>query len=162
MKTILSTYAYHPSDEQKPDLKVATDIIAKYEVAPVPHTRAIDPRLEWDIKQNGILVPLKIYTNGVIATLGDGNHRIRIAKKLGIKKVPVIFIPDNFRRLHTLTSGSPLLHPILAAWVKDHLWAHEGHEVTRNFIGGGMRGGIAANRFMRCNCSCGATWKEEG
>ena len=162
MRTIQSTFAYHPCDEEKPDLKVATDIIAKYEVSPVPHSQLINPKLEWDIKQNGILMPLKLYTNGIQATLGDGNHRIRIAKKLGIKKVPIIFIPDNFKRLSTSISGHPSLHPVLKAWVDKNLWVHAEHEVIRKFIGGGMRGGVEPNKFVRCHCSCGSTWKEEG
>src|ERR1700739_1086609 len=129
MRVIQSTFAYHPSNEEKPDLKVATEVIAKYEVAPVPHSQLINPKLEWDIKQNGILMPLKIFTNGVQGTLGDGNHRIRIAKKLGTKKGPIIFIPANFKRLSTSVSGHPSLHPVLMAWVEENLWAHTDHEV---------------------------------
>lgn len=159
MRTITSTYAYHPGDD-KADLKVATDIIAKYEVAPIPHARAIDAQLEWDISQNGIVSPLKLYTNGAVATLGDGNHRIRIAQKQKIKKVPVQFIPDNFRRLQTSISGHPALDPSLTEWVRENLWLHESHVITRWFIGGGV-GSIAPSKFMRCHCSCGATWKEE-
>jgi hypothetical protein len=162
MRTITATYAYHPSSDFKADLKVDTDIISKYEVGPLPHSRAIDPNLEQDIKINGIKRPLKIYTNGLVATLGDGNQRIRIARKLGIKKVPVQIVPDNFRRSATRSlGGHPRLAPVLVEWVEKNLWAHEEHRVTRHVIGGGVGGSIKANRFARCKCSCGAYWKEE-
>ena len=134
MRTITSTYAYYPANSKK-DLMVDTDIIAKYEVNPARHPLPIDANLEWDIKQHGIKIPLQIYTNGSVGTLGDGNHRLRIARKLGIKKVPVQFIPD--------------------------LWAHESHAVTRHIIGGNSMSSVKANRWIKCECSCGARWKEE-
>lgn len=160
MKKIVSTYAYHPGDEQKPDIKVATSVIARYQIAPPAHIRGVDQGLLQDISANGIQSPVKLYTNGLQAILADGNHRLRIAQKLGIKKIPVKIIPDNFRRMRH-NFGYPSLDPVFADWCKDNLWAHEGHEITRHFIGGGQSGGITGNRFYKCKCACGAYWKEE-
>lgn len=161
MKKIVSTYAYHPSDENKPDLKVATNIISRYTIAPPAHVKSVDPGLLEDIKANGIVQPVKLYTNGLQAILVDGNHRIRIAQQLGIKRIPVKIIPDNFRRMRH-NFGYPALDPTFAEWVTNNLWAHESHAVTRHHIGGGNSGGIKGNRFFKCQCSCGASWKEEG
>jgi len=162
VRVIQGTYAYHPANN-KCDLKVDVNIVAKYAVEPSPRTIPIDPELEWDIKKNGIMFPLKIYTNGLMGTIGDGNQRLRIAKKLGIKKVPVQFIPDNFRRLATrAVSGHPALDPVLSEWVERNLWAHENHEVSRHVIGGGnSASSIRPNKYVKCVCSCKAEWKEE-
>jgi hypothetical protein len=157
---IASTYAYHPSDENKPDIKVATTILARYQIAPPAHARHIDPGLLEDVSVNGIVTPVKLYTNGLQAILVDGNHRVRVAQKLGLRKIPVKIIPDNFRRMRH-NFGYPALDPVFADWCRDNLWAHENHEITRHFIGGGQSGGIPGNRFNKCVCSCGARWKEE-
>lgn len=160
MKQITSTYAYHPSDENKADIKVATNILSRYTIAPPAHAQSIDPALLDDISNNGIIRPVKLYTNGLQAILVDGNHRVRVAQKLGLKKIPVKIIPDNFRRMrHNM--GYPALDPVFSDWCSTNLWAHEKHVITRHFIGGGMSGGIKGNRFYKCACDCGATWKEE-
>lgn len=162
MRVIQGTYAYYPASN-KFDLKVDVSVMEKYAVEPAPRTLAIDPILEQDIQQNGIKFPLKVYTNGIMGTIGDGNQRLRIAKKLGIKKVPVQLIPDNFRRLATRNvSGHTALDPVLSEWVEKNLWAHENHEVSRHVIGGGNSGSaIRPNKYVKCVCSCKATWKEE-
>jgi hypothetical protein len=156
---ISATYAYHPADET-PDLYVLTEVLKRYHVAHIAHRPAIDPPLEWDIKQRGVLKPLRLYTNGTFGILGDGNHRLRIALKLGIDKLPVQILPDNFKRMAS-QKGYPMLEPVVEAWVKENLWSHSDHTVTRHIIGGESSGGIKASKFIKCVCSCDATWKEE-
>lgn len=47
-----------------------------------------------DIKQNGIKLPVQVmlYQYEGRAKLGEGNHRLAIAKELGIKKIPTVFV----------------------------------------------------------------------
>lgn len=63
--------------------------------------------LKADIKRNGIKEPLIIryYKGDNTAFLTEGNHRLRIAKELGIKKVPVRVIRVN---LNGKSSGKPV------------------------------------------------------
>lgn len=157
MRTIKTTYAYHPGD-RKADLKLPTEVVAKYRSVPDPRAR-LDPGLEADIEANGVLEPLTIKTNGQLAVLVDGHSRVRAAQRLGIKKLPVQVLPDNFRRMRH-NGGFPPLDSALASWVESNLWAHEGHDVVRHVIGGGP-GSIKANKYAKCVCSCGAHWKEE-
>lgn len=42
-----------------------------------------------DIKENGIKIPIKLLIDSGKALLIEGNHRLCIAKKLGMKTVPV-------------------------------------------------------------------------
>lgn len=156
MRTIKTTYAYHPAND-KADLKLATDVVARYAAMPTPN-RA-NPTVEADIAANGVLSPLLIRTNGTQGLLVDGHGRVAIAQKLGIKKLPVQVVPDNFRRTRH-HGGFPSLDQVIADWVTDNLWAHEGHEVVRHLVGGGP-GSIKANKYAKCTCSCGAHWKEE-
>lgn len=158
MRTISTTYAYHPATE-KADLKLGTEAVARYVAMPDQPNRRIDPATEADIVANGILSPLLIKTNGAMGVLVDGHGRIAIARKLGIKKLPVQIVPDNFRRMRH-HGGYPPLDQALADWVSGNLWSHEGHVVVRHIVGGGP-GSVKANKYAKCECSCGAYWKEE-
>lgn len=158
MRTIITTYAYHPASE-KADLKLTTEAVARYVAMPEQPTRRIDPAVEADIVANGVQSPLLLKTNGAMGLLVDGHGRIAIARKLGIKKLPVQVVPDNFRRMRH-HGGFPSLDQVTADWVRDNLWAHAGHEVVRHVVGGGP-GSVKANKFAKCTCSCGAHWKEE-
>ncbi len=153
-------FAYHPADDM-PDLVLPTELVKKYQSAEIAHRPFIDPSLEWDISTNGVLHPLKLYTNGQFALIGDGNHRVRIALKLGIEELPVQIIPDNFRRMRSRV-GFPLLEAEAKTWVDKNLWPHTEHDVTKHAIGGGSGAGILANAFVKCVCDCGSYWKSEG
>lgn len=158
MRKINTTYAYHPASD-KADLKLATEAVARYIAMPEQRNRRVNPTVEADIAANGVLTPLLIKTNGTLGVLVDGHGRIAIARRLGIKKLPIQVIPDNFRRLR-LQGGYSALDTALADWVGSNLWSHEGHEVVRHIVGGGP-GSITANKYAKCECSCGAYWKEE-
>ncbi len=58
-------------------------------------------RLTADIRREGIKVPLTLGYNDHFATL-DGNHRIAVALRLGLPKVPVTLsvLPDEPRPGH--------------------------------------------------------------
>jgi hypothetical protein len=96
-----------------------------------------------------------IYTDGIFAKLGDGHHRLKIASEHGIATIPVQVIPDSMRR----ATQRVVLEPELEAWVIDNLWIHETHDVVRRIIGS-RQGGVLSNAYSRCDCSCGANWKE--
>jgi hypothetical protein len=120
-----------------------------------------DRRLEADIEVNGILHPLTIYTDGAHGILADGYQRLSLAEKLGIKSLPVQIHPNNFRRMRT-EAGFPPLEAKVKAWCEKHLLKHANHEITRHLVGSDGSAGIPANKWVKCECSCGAYWKEEG
>lgn len=158
-RTITTTYAYYPATDE-PDLVLPTDVVKRYHVTEMAHRLSIDPSLEWDIKQNGVLHPLKLYTNGANAVLGDGNHRVRIAVKLGIEELPLQILPDSLRRMSS-QQGYPPLDEQIKEWAEDNLWLHGDHDIVRHIIGGKSAGGINPHLFKRCVCSCGARWRED-
>ena len=158
MRKISTTYAYYPADD-KADLKMSTEAVARYVAIPDQPNRPIDPAVEADVAARGVLSPLLLKTNGALAVLADGHGRVAIARKLGIKKLPVQVVPDNFRRMRHNGGYAPL-DPALAEWVGANLWSHEGHDVVRHVVGGGP-GSIKSNKYAKCRCSCGAHWKEE-
>jgi hypothetical protein len=157
-RQITETYAYHPADDTSPDLYLPTEVVARYDVSPTRH-RPHYFDLERDITDNGILKPVRIYTNGVMGILGDGTQRVRIAQRVGIESIPIQVLPDHLRRMLT-QRGAAQLDPDLAIWVEANLWQHAEHEVSRKVVGGGPSMGVTPNRYIRCTCSCNATWKE--
>lgn len=157
-RTITETYAYHPADDITPDLYLPTEVVARYDVNPTAHGPHYF-NLEQDIAANGIQKPVRIYTNGIMGILGDGTQRVRMAQKLGIESIPVQVLPDHLRRMLT-QRGSAQVDPDLAIWIDAHLWQHADHDVSRKVVGGGPSMGVTPNKYIRCTCSCGASWKE--
>jgi hypothetical protein len=159
-RRITATYAYHPA-EMKADLTIPTDAVAHYAThRPGPLRGDFQP-LEFSIRNDGVRQPLRIATDGVWGVLTDGHHRLRIARQLGVKKLPVQVVPDNMRRM-SYKYGRAALEPFLAEWIPEHLWVHTTHEVIRRRVGSpSPAGGIVSSTYLRCDCSCGANWKEE-
>ena len=157
-RQITETYAYHPADDSTPDLYLATDVVARYDVLPA-RWLGDTSALEFSISSEGIQKPVRIYTNGIMGILGDGVKRLRIARKQGIESIPVQVLPDHMRRMIS-ERGAAQVDPDLAIWVDAHLWQHADHDVSRKVVGGGPSMGVAPNRYVRCVCSCGARWKE--
>jgi len=58
------------------------------------------------IRAGGIQVPLRLQFNSAFGFL-DGNHRVAVAVRLGLRDLPVelIEVPPNYRRDH----GQPML-----------------------------------------------------
>ena len=46
-------------------------------------------KLTTDIKENGIKIPIKLHIDGGKGLIVEGNHRLCIAIKLGLKTIPV-------------------------------------------------------------------------
>lgn len=157
-RIITVTYAYHPADNT-PDLELPTDVLLRYYPAQIDHRLHTVPALELDIKENGIVKPLQLRTNGVLGLMTDGHQRLQIAVKLGIKKLPIQILPDSLRRVQS-RGGYPPLSGELLEWVKQNLWVHEGHVVSRHYVGTDSGAGIPGNRYAKCECSCKAYWKE--
>lgn len=65
-----------------------------------------------DIKKNGIKLPVQVmlYQHEGRAKLGEGNHRLAIAKELGIKKIPTVFVfwKGTKPKEEEIEDGSPL------------------------------------------------------
>ena len=159
-RRITATYAYHPG-EVVADLTVPTDVVAHYATHRPGPLRGNFQALEFSITNDGIQVPLRIATDGVWGVLIDGHHRLRIAQQSGVKKLPIQVVPDNMRRM-SYKYGRAALEAHLTEWVPEHLWAHDTHEVTRRIVGNrSSAGGIPASMYVRCDCCCGANWKEE-
>lgn len=159
-RRITATYAYHPADIVA-DLTLPIDAVAHYATHRPGPLRGNFAPLEFSIRNDGVQQPLRIATDGVWAVLIDGHHRLRIAQELGVKKLPVQVVPDNMRRM-SYKYGRAALEPILAEWIPENLWAHTTHEVIRRIVGSrSAAGGIPASTYLRCDCSCGANWKEE-
>lgn len=154
-RRITTTYAYHPANDEA-DLELPTSVVSYYQVSPgMIARRPIAATLQSSIKESGVLSPVKIYTDGVFAKLGDGHHRLKIASSQGVPTMPVQVIPDSMRRAPNRVA----LEPELAAWIAGNLWIHETHEVSRRLVGQ-RKTGLMGNAFTACTCSCGATWKE--
>jgi hypothetical protein len=154
-RRITTTYAYHPASDE-PDLELPTSVVGYYLVSPgMVGRRPIAAALQSSISAQGVLSPVKIYTDGVFAKLGDGHHRLKIASSQGIPTMPVQVIPDAMKR----SLNRVALEPELAAWIEGNLWIHETHEVSRRLVGQ-RKTGLMGNAYTMCECSCGAQWKE--
>jgi hypothetical protein len=154
-RQITVTYAYHPAG-LTPDLELPTAVVARYQVTPsLVMRKPVSPTLSNSVTTSGFLTPVRIYTDGVFGVLGDGHHRLKIATIQGIPTMPVQVIPDILRRAQHRIA----LEPELANWVEGNLWIHETHQVTRRGVGQ-RKPGHFGNAYTRCDCSCGANWKE--
>jgi hypothetical protein len=78
------------------------------------YTRPVNPELLAAIKKDGIQSPIDItLAKKGKSYVGEGNHRLAVARELGIKKVPVLFSfyqegkPDNFTPKKTRAEESP-------------------------------------------------------
>ena len=87
-----------------------TDLVVRYRAVDREHIPAPDyvvdtPRhldaLTESVRDHGIQVPLRLQFNRSFGFL-DGNHRIAVALRLGLREVPVelIEVPPDYRRDH--------------------------------------------------------------
>lgn len=160
-RRITKVYGYHPASELTPDLTVATKDLARYMGLITERRNRADAVLLRDIKANGIKFPVTLRTNGQQGLITDGNHRIRIAQELGIEQMAVQVWPDSLRRIHS-RAGYPMLSGEIKDWVRAHLYDHDEHDITRTQHSGGPgAGGIAPHGYLKCECDCGARWKED-
>jgi len=160
-RKITKVYGYHPRSELVEDLVVPTEVLARYQSMPVERRSRHDPILQRDIVANGIKFPITLRTNGLQGLITDGNHRVQIAQRLGITELPVQVWPDSLKRIHS-AAGYPMINGVIRDWVSAHLFAHDEHDIIRTGHSGGPgSGGIPPHGYIKCECSCGARWKED-
>lgn len=109
---------------QRAAVELPTDLVARYRAvdrevvgSALVDTPAHLDRLTSDIGQRGIFVPLDLRFNHVFATL-DGNHRIAVALRLGLKHVPVALhrLPEHPRPGHAKLMADADHRVLIAAW----------------------------------------------
>lgn len=160
-RMITKVYGYHPASETIPDLMVPTEVLTRYQSMPTERRSRADPILRRDIMANGIKFPITLRTNGLQGLITDGNHRVAIARSLEITELPVQIWPDSLKRIHS-SAGYPMVNGEVKDWVEANLFVHDEHEITRTQLSGGPgAGGIPPHGYIRCECSCGARWKED-
>jgi hypothetical protein len=160
-RKITKVYGYHPASELTADLTVPTEVLARYLSMAVERRPRHDPQLQRDIRVNGIKFPITLRTNGSQGLITDGNHRVQIARALNIKELPVQIWPDSLKRIHS-AAGYPMITGPIKEWVEANLFAHDSHDIHRTSLSGGAgAGGIPPHGYVKCECSCGARWKED-
>ena len=91
---------------------------------------AVDSLME-KIKRDGILTPIQISTNGSVAVVHEGNHRLQVADRLGIGRIPCKITYD----LPIISNGGMVapLESVLENWVsmnKDRMRSFRGSRVA--------------------------------
>lgn len=130
------------------DIELPTAVVDGYRVFDDP---LVSEEFVEDIRANGIQNPIRIYTNGVKGVLRDGHHRLVVARRLGLKKMPVHVVPDWLQQTYP-DYELPELDPRLIGWLRNNLdFTHRGHQAKRAQV----------NRCVTIvRCSCGADWRE--
>lgn len=123
-----STYQDYPPDSPtlpdslKPHLMLPTDIARHYR----EHDRPVDDEntrmLTRVIADQGIRQPLRISTDGTHAILHEGNHRVTVARQLGMSHVPVQVTLEKPGEIMTNSEASrPVpLESVLGDWVNQN------------------------------------------
>jgi hypothetical protein len=119
----------HTDDGLTPHLMMPTDAVHHYREYDRPYD-ANTQMLERVIRDQGIRQPLKISTDGTHAMLIEGNHRLAVAKKLGIKQLPVqVFVEKPGEVMTNSRESQPVpLEPVLGDWIKQN------HQLLRSFF----------------------------
>jgi ParB-like nuclease domain len=144
---IVSTYAYHPANNN-PDLVIPTEAVEHYNYERPGPLRGNFSPLRHSLATEGVLSPLVIATDGQWGTLRDGNHRLRLAKELGIVELPVQIVPDNMRRI-SMKFGRAVLENHVLSWIPENLWVHTTHEIIRRRVSVGRLGKWEQPRLAR-------------
>ena len=119
-----NAYKDYPDASDKAHVHVPTEILDHYREYDRPTDDPQSQVLEKILREHGnqIRQPLIISTDGSHASLIEGNHRLALAKKLGIPHLPVKVYYD--KRVN-INEGTPVpLEPWLKDWVgknKDRL-----------------------------------------
>lgn len=101
--------------------------------------------LRKNIQQNGIKKPIEIMTNsnGEVV-INDGNHRLQIAKELGIKNIPVQYLDGNSQKTIEADTFTGYNTPVDERWDSDV-------NGTRGTIGGQNQGSRLAEEDSAYN-----------
>lgn len=117
----------------------------------------VEQDLYEDIGASGFAQPLVIYSNGSHGLLGEGNHRLAVARALGMKAVPVIVVPDRLMLPQGMDAAQlvtldPEVSNLTGIASRRH-WA----------IPTSNRHGLSTMTFLKNEtnvfCRCGAQWK---
>lgn len=122
------TYEPHPPGDPNlpeslvPHLMLPTDIAHHYREYDRPVDDENTQMLKRVIGDQGIRQPLKISTDGTHAILHEGNHRVNVARQLGMSHVPVQVHLEKPGEVMTNSEGSrPVpLEPVLGDWVQQN------------------------------------------
>lgn len=127
---LLETYEPYPADSPdlpenlRPHTHLPIDVVHHYREFDRPH----DEVLHRVISRQGIREPLKISTDGVHGTLIEGNHRLEVARRMGMSHLPVrVFLerpgevmhnkPAEMLDLHPDYHNPAPLEPVLRDWI---------------------------------------------
>lgn len=122
------TYEPHPPGDPGlpeslvPHLMLPTDIAHHYREYDRPVDDENTAMLTRVIADQGIRQPLRISTDGTHAILHEGNHRLSVARQLGMSHVPVQVTLEKPGEIMTNSADSrPVpLEPVLREWVKQN------------------------------------------
>jgi hypothetical protein len=86
------------------------------------YDRPHDDVLGQVIAEQGIRQPLRISTDGTHATLHEGNHRLEVAKRLGLTHVPVqVTLEKPGDIIHNGGRPPVPLEPHLGDWIAQNI-----------------------------------------
>lgn len=101
-----------PDRTNAPGVKMLpTDLVhhyREYDRAPNDGNMKVVEKL---IKEQGIRTPIVLEVNSFGGMIGEGNHRIAAAKKLGIKNVPVVIVHKGTINKNDVSSRGVSQHP---------------------------------------------------
>lgn len=105
-------------DSLKPHLMLPTDIAHHYREYDRPDDENTQ-MLKRVIADQGIRQPLKISTDGTHAVMIEGNHRLNVARQLGMSHVPVqVFMEKPGEVMTNESYSKPVpLEPVLGNWI---------------------------------------------
>lgn len=108
-------------DDLKPHLMLPTDIAHHYREFDRPDDENTQ-MLKRVIADQGIRQPLKISTDGTHALMIEGNHRLNVARQLGISHVPVrVFVEKPGEVMANESYSKPVpLEPHLGEWINQN------------------------------------------
>lgn len=108
-------------EDLRPHLMLPTEIAHHYREYDRPDDENTQ-MLRRVIGDQGIRQPLKISTDGTYAILHEGNHRVNVARQLGMSHVPVQVHLEKPGEVMTNSEGSRpvLLEPVLGDWVQQN------------------------------------------
>ncbi len=122
------TYEPHPPGDPGlpeslvPHLMLPTDVAHHYREYDRPVDDENTQMLRRVIADQGIRQPLRISTDGTHAMLIEGNHRINVARSLGMSHVPVqVHLEKPGEVMTNSTDSKPVpLEPVLGDWVRQN------------------------------------------
>ena len=155
-ETDYQKYSQQPDVTSSTHLWMPTEIADHYKEYDHPIDDDQTVTLEKTIREHGgIRQPLTLTANATHGLMTEGNHRIAIAKKLGIPEVPVRFMYHPTQEIYPNNPGHPLSrppaphHPAMASWMDKnrHLFPLEQEKHTQDMWRGRRDEGLQGERL---------------